>query len=529
MLATCGMRPVARQGSRNVANIRVGIPSTKSKWNVVTSTSTPVGTLRAQNMSQSQDKSSVALVSLGCPKNVVDAEVMLGTLQSKGYTVQDDPRMADVVIVNTCAFVEDAKRESINAILEAANLKGSTGLKALFVTGCLSQRYGVDLLVDLPEVDRVIGFENYADIPLHIDEVLAQNEDGVDGLSSAHVGSPTVPFRAEEAGALRRRLSAPHTAYLRVAEGCDQACSFCAIPSFRGSFRSKAFEDVLHEAEILVRSGARELCLIAEDTNQWGIDFGERDSRRLGDLLWALNGIADLRWIRLLYCYPSYFTDALMQAIAEVPKVVKYIDMPLQHASSKVLRAMRRPGATSTEELLGRLRNLHPDIVLRTTFIAGFPGESEDDFQELCDFASRWGFERGGAFAYSAEDGTDASQLPLQLSERVRQGRRATIENVFLNNHADWADSQVGKILNVMLDSWVDPANVLAEEDNPHPFDSPYAVGRTEYDAPDIDGRVLIPGCPIPLSPGTVLQCKIERTDNMGRDLVATVHADTSQ
>jgi len=217
-----------------------------------------------------------------------------------------------------------------------------------------------------------------------------------------------------------------------------------------------------------------------------------------------------------------------MRAIAEVPKVVKYIDMPLQHASSNVLQAMRRPGATSTGELLARLRGLHPDIVLRTTFIAGFPGESVGDFQELCVFVTRWGFERGGAFAYSAEDGTDASQLPMQLPERVRQGRRASVEKLFLSNHADWADSQVGKTLSVMLDSWIDPASHPADEDNPHPFDVPYAVGRTEFDAPDIDGRVLIPHCLVPLSPGTILQCKIEHTDISGHDLVASVLGEIS-
>ena len=281
---------------------------------------------------------------------------MLGDLKRSGLRIVADPNAADVVIVNTCAFVEDAKSESIAAVIEAAQLKMNreVPVKGLFVTGCLAQRYADELADELPEVDAVIGFEHYSDLPAQVMGLLSAEDTASDSTSAPTVlvGSSSVPFRSEED---RFSLTASHTAYIRVAEGCDHACTFCAIPGFRGSFRSKPFDVVVAEAELLAARGVRELNLIAEDTNQYGSDWGKADGRRLADLLHALSNTS-LRWIRLLYCYPSYFSEELIDAIATLPKVVKYIDIPLQHLSPTVLNRMRRPPAKPTVDLLRKLR-----------------------------------------------------------------------------------------------------------------------------------------------------------------------------
>ena len=303
---------------------------------------------------------------------------MLGDLQRSGIKVVREPEDASVVIVNTCAFVEDAKSESIAAVVEAAALKENRRKPArgLFVTGCLAQRYAEELAAELPEVDAVVGFEHYDTLPEQIVALLTRTEAedpsarSVPVAPSVLVGSNTVPFRPEED---RFSLTAPHFAYVRVAEGCDHACTFCAIPGFRGSFRSKPFDTLLAEATRLVDGGVRELCLIAEDTNQYGSDWGASDPRRLADLLHALAEHPRLQMIRLLYCYPSYFSEELVEAIATIDKVCKYIDMPLQHLSAPVLQRMRRPPAKYTLDLLQRLRKRIPGLTLRTTFICGFP------------------------------------------------------------------------------------------------------------------------------------------------------------
>ena len=458
---------------------------------------------------------SVALVALGCPKNTVDAEVMLGDLQRNGLRVVKEPRSADIVIVNTCAFVEDAKRESIAAVIEAAELKSdrSVPAKGLFVTGCLAQRYAEELATELPEVDAVVGFEHYGDLPTQILELLGPADQDT-GASSAldaiaegrvtsalpkvMVGSNTIPFRSEED---RHQLTAPHTAYIRVAEGCDHQCTFCAIPGFRGQFRSKPFDVVIAEAERLVENGVRELNLIAEDTNQYGSDWGKADPRRLADLLHALAANPNLKWIRLLYCYPSYFSEELIDAIADIDKVCKYIDIPLQHLSSSVLRRMNRPGGTSTVALLRKLRERIPTLTLRTTFISGFPGETDEEHQELVQLARDLGFERGGAFAYSAEDGTPAADLEDQVDDDVREARRDELIAMFQDHAAAWADAQVGQRIEVMIDK----------------MEGLDAIGRTEADAPDIDGSVRLPECV--LAPGTKLTVNVVAADVM--DLIA--------
>jgi ribosomal protein S12 methylthiotransferase len=459
---------------------------------------------------------SVALVALGCPKNTVDAEVMLGDLQRSGLRVVKEPKQADIVIVNTCAFVEDAKRESIAAVIEAAGLKQDRDVPAcgLFVTGCLAQRYADELATELPEVDAVVGFEHYADLPTQVLELLARQPEtpegaasALDAISSGHVtsalpkvmvGSNTIPFRSEED---RHQLTSPHYAYIRVAEGCDHACTFCAIPGFRGEFRSKPFDVVLAEAERLVENGVRELNLIAEDTNQYGSDWGEADERRLADLLHALAAIPSLKWIRLLYCYPSYFSEELIDAIAGIDKVCKYIDIPLQHLSSSVLARMRRPGGAGTVALLKKLRERIPNLTLRTTFISGFPGETDAEHRELVQLASELGFERGGAFAYSAEDGTPAAEMDDQIDDDVREARRDELIALFQDHASDWAEAQVGRELNVIIDR----------------MEGLDAIGRTEGDAPDIDGSVRLPEAV--LAPGTQLKVRVIAADVM--ELVA--------
>jgi len=446
---------------------------------------------------------SVALVALGCPKNTVDAEVMLGDLQRRGLKVVSEPSAADIVIVNTCAFVEEAKSESISAVIEAAELKAArtSPARGLFVTGCLAQRYADELAAELPEVDAVVGFEHYSDLPDQVMELLsASDQNAVTPTTpTVLVGSASVPFRSEED---RVRLTASHTAYIRVAEGCDHKCTFCAIPGFRGSFRSKPFDVVVAEATRLVDSGVRELNLIAEDTNQYGSDWGEADSRRLADLLHELAALPKLRWIRLLYCYPSYFSSELVDAIASLDKVVKYIDIPLQHLSSTVLTRMRRPTASSTVSLLKRLRERMPTLTLRTTFISGFPGETDEEHAELVHLARELGFERGGAFAYSKEEGTSAASLEDQVDDETKQARRDELIGLFQDAASSWARAQVGRELRVMVDK--------ADGDD--------ALARTEADAPEIDGSVRLAGC-AHLAAGTELLVTVIAADIM--ELVA--------
>lgn len=444
---------------------------------------------------------SVALVALGCPKNTVDAEVMLGDLQRSGLRVISDPSKADVVIVNTCAFVDDAKSESISAIIEAAQLKAerSSPVRGLFVTGCMAQRYSDDLATELPEVDAVVGFEHYSDLPQRVHALLARGADEEVAPAQVFVGSASVPFRSEET---RVRLTASHTAYLRVAEGCDHACTFCAIPGFRGKFRSKPFNIALAEATRLVESGVREINLIAEDTNQYGSDWGEQDGRRLADFLHALAELPGLRWIRLLYCYPSYFSPELVDAIAGIDKVVKYIDIPLQHLSPTVLQRMRRPPASNTLSLLRKLRERVPSLTLRTTFISGFPGETAEDHAELMERVRELQFERGGAFAYSQEEGTPAATMPDQVDADVKEARRDELIASFQEYAEAWATAQVGRELRVLVDK-------IEGED---------AIARTEADAPDIDGSCRLMGC-AHLAPGTELLATVIAADVM--ELVA--------
>ncbi|KAK4530620.1 hypothetical protein CCYA_CCYA05G1477 [Cyanidiococcus yangmingshanensis] len=416
----------------------------------------------------------VSIVALGCAKNTVDAEVFLGDLKNQGYQIVSENEQADAIIVNTCTFIEEAKSESIAAILQAAARKRS-GTRAVVVTGCMAQRYAAELADEIPEVDAVVGFAAYAQLAEQVRQlVTAQRQK--DDVPSVHVGSPNVPFRPEYR---RHRLGERHTAYLRVAEGCDHQCAFCAIPQWRGRFRSKPFEELIQEAHRLVEEdGVRELCLIAEDTNMYGMDFG-RDARLLADVLRYLQRELvprGLVWIRLLYCYPSYFADDLIDAIAECPAVVKCIDIPLQHASDAVLHRMRRPLMSHTSALLAKLRQRIPGLQLRSTFIAGSPGETARDHQVLVRFLQEMRFARAGFFTFSAEEGTPMAQSDAAVPRTVQERRRDQLLSLQQAIQEELATSLIGQELDVLIDR----------------HDGGHSVGRTFMDAPDIDGVAYV-------------------------------------
>ena len=487
---------------------------------------------KATNESKGEKKKKnarVSLVGLGCPKNVVDAEVMLGDMRKNGYDVTENHEDADAIIVNSCGFIDDAKSESVEAILEASKLSG--GKKKIVVTGCLAQRYGEDLQKELPEVDLIVGFENYGMLPSLVEESLRERDDesrivspfdpasqkrsgSATGTMSKNiitnddlvlpkkktlVGGNSPPFRSEID---RVRITPKHSAYLRVAEGCDHKCTFCAIPSFRGKFRSKKFEPIVDEAKALGQLGAKELCLIAEDTNQWGMDLRAQDGRGLAELLETLAEVDGIEWIRILYAYPSYFSDELITAIADVPQVCKYIDIPLQHITNLSLLRMNRPPRQHAEDLLYKLRDRIPGLALRTTFISGFPGETEEEHEELMQFCREFKFERLGAFAYSEEDGTPAAEYPDQVPDDLRALRRDQLVAQQQEISESFAQSRIGQTLDVLIDSFDEDMNAW--------------VGRTSLEAPDIDPVVFVSeeekeerGLVQRIEPGQMRKCKI--------------------
>ncbi|CAL6421047.1 unnamed protein product [Bathycoccus prasinos] len=459
----------------------------------------------------------VSLVGLGCPKNVVDAEVMLGDMQKNGYDITTNHEEADAIIINSCGFIDDAKSESVEAILEASKLSKG-GKKKIVVTGCLAQRYGEDLQKELPEADLIVGFENYGMLPDLVEESLRErkntivspigasatstsskniitNDDLVLPKKKTLVGGNSPPFRLEID---RVRITPKHSAYLRVAEGCDHKCTFCAIPSFRGKFRSKKFEPIVDEAKALGQLGAKELCLIAEDTNQWGMDLRAQDGRGLAELLETLAEVDGIEWIRILYAYPSYFSDELITAIADVPQVCKYIDIPLQHITNLSLLRMNRPPRQHAEDLLYKLRDRIPGLALRTTFISGFPGETEEEHEELMQFCRDFKFERLGAFAYSEEDGTPAAEYPDQVKDDLRALRRDQLVAQQQEISESFAQSRVGQTLDVLVDNFDEDMDAW--------------VGRTALEAPDIDPVVFISEAENggqKLEPGQMRKCKI--------------------
>ncbi len=408
----------------------------------------------------------VGMISLGCPKNQVDAEIMLKKLVDAGYILVQDADKADVVIVNTCGFIEDSKRESIDAILEMADLKEDGILQKILVTGCLAQRYADEVFAEIPEVDGVIGIGANDDIVAACDSLFESDEQ-----YSSFPDKENLPLNGG------RILTTPeYTAYIKIADGCSNCCSYCAIPSIRGAFRSRKMEDIIDEAKILAEKGVKELIVVAQDTTRYGEDiYGEL---RLPQLLDELNKIEGLRWIRLLYCYPERITDELLDAMVRNEKVCHYIDLPMQHADGEILKAMNRKGdKESLLALVEKIRAKIPDVILRTTFITGFPGETEESFTVLSEFVNEAKIDRVGCFAYSREEGTPAYDFPNQVDPEEAVHRA----EVIMDQQFRISEEKLGEYIGKTLD-------VLVEDYDPY-TDSYY--GRSYMDAPDIDNTVI--------------------------------------
>lgn len=407
----------------------------------------------------------VGMVSLGCPKNQVDAEMMLERLKHKGYKLVADTGNCDVVVINTCGFIQSAKEEAIENIIEFINLKNEGKIKAIIVTGCLAERYREEILTEMPEVDAVVG--------------LGSNEKICDVIQSALAGKKVQRYGEKEALPLcggRVISTLPYYAYLKIAEGCDNCCTYCAIPSIRGRFRSKPMEEVLKEAQWLADEGVKELILVAQDTTRYGEDLYGKYS--LAKLLRELCKIDGFRWIRILYCYPDKITDELIDVIAEEEKVAKYIDLPLQHCNDDILQKMNRPmDKKATVALIQKLRERIPGLTLRTTLIAGFPTETQEQFVELVEFVKEMKFDRLGCFAYSEEEGTAAAEMSPQVDEKIRERRAEIImeEQMTIMERAN--EKMIGRVVTVVLEG----ADKLAD----------CYFGRSEADAPDIDGKIF--------------------------------------
>ena len=408
----------------------------------------------------------VGMVSLGCAKNQVDGEVLMATLKNAGFIPVDDPAMADIAIVNTCGFIESAKRESIEEILELAALKKEGKIKKLVITGCLSERYQGEMHKELPEADAVVGIGANGDIAQLLTQMMEE-----DGYVESFPEKSRMPLCGE------RVLTTPsYFAYVKIAEGCDNRCSYCAIPLIRGGYRSRTLESIEEECRALVADGAKELILIAQDTSRYGIDlYGEYS---LATLLERLCRIDGLHWLRVLYCYPDSITDQLLEVMAREEKIVPYIDLPLQHASGRILKAMNRRGARqSLTTLLRKVREKVPGVVLRTTFITGFPGETEEDFTELAEFVKDIRFERMGCFAYSQEEGTPAAQMPDQVEDEVKERRAEILMDDQMRIMEEQGEALLGQTLEVLVEGFDRYAECW--------------FGRSYRDAPDIDGKVF--------------------------------------
>ena len=408
----------------------------------------------------------VGMISLGCPKNQVDAEMMLKKLVDAGYILVNEAETADVVIVNTCAFIEDSKKESIDSILEMIDYKADGTLKKVVVTGCLAQRYADEVFSEIPEVDAVIGLGANDDIVAACDAVLEEEEQ-----YSSFPDKEEMPL---EGG---RILTTPeYFAYLRIADGCSNCCSYCAIPSIRGKFRSRKMEDILDEANALCEKGVKELIVVAQDTTRYGEDL--YGTLKLPELLDELNKIEKLQWIRLLYCYPERITDELIDAINRNEKVCHYIDMPMQHASEKILKSMNRPGSReSLTALINKLREKISDVVIRTTFITGFPGETEEDFTTLSEFVNEMKLDRVGCFAYSREENTPAYDFSEQVDREKALDRADIIMEQQFRISDEKQEEFIGRTFDVIVDGY-------------DSYTDSY-FGRTYMDAPEIDNTIV--------------------------------------
>ena len=444
----------------------------------------------------------IGFISLGCPKNQLDTEVMLHEVAAAGYEITPEETEADVVIINTCGFIESAKKESIDNILDIAWLKKHRSLKAIVVTGCLAERYRESILEELPEVDAVLGVGSIHNIVEAIEAVTVKKKKGSKRKYSSFEDKETVALGGD------RILTTPeYMAYLKIAEGCDNRCAYCAIPSIRGKFRSRTMEDVVAEAKQLDALGVKELCIVAQDITRYGLDLYGED--KLAELLRRITEQTAIPWVRLLYCYPDKVTDELIAEIRDNPRILKYIDLPIQHISDNMLKAMNRHGDKKMiTEVISKLRKEIPDIVIRTTFIVGFPGESEEDFVELCEFVKQTKFERAGVFTYSREEDTAAYDFDGQIDEQVKQDRMDLLMREQMEINEENNKKMLGKTLTVLCEDY-DPVSEVH-------------FGRGVGDAPEIDGKIYFHSDKR-IAPGSFVKVKIREVvdyDLIGRAII---------
>ena len=442
--------------------------------------------------------------SLGCDKNLVDTEKMLGLLEQEGYRFTDDESQADVILVNTCCFIGDAKEESVNTILEMARFKETGSAKALIVTGCLAQRYQKEILEEIPEVDAVLGTTSWEEIVPVVKELLEEKKE-------THVTCFHSLDELSGTGKPRILTTGGHYAYLKIAEGCDKRCTYCIIPYLRGPYRSVPMEDLVREAEELARQGVKELILVAQETTLYGVDLYGKKS--LPQLLERLAQIPEIYWIRIQYCYPEEITDELIETIRSQEKVCHYLDIPIQHASDSILKRMgRRTNQEQLRRMVEKLREWIPDIVLRTTLISGFPGETEEDHETLMEFVDEMEFDRLGVFPYSAEEDTPAFSFPDQIPQEIKEKRRDEIMELQQEIAFEKSEAMVGRVLTVLIEGKV--------------VDEPAYVGRTYMDAPGVDGLIFV-NTGEELMSGDFVRVKV--TGAADYDLIGEIYDESAQ
>ena len=454
------------------------------------------------------EKIKLFCVSLGCDKNLVDTEKMLGVAGGLGVSFTDDETEADAILINTCCFIGDAKEESVNTILDMARYKEEGKCRALIVAGCLAQRYKQEIIDEIPEVDAILGTTSYEEIGNVLTRLVGENgeEKKAEHISCFH-DLKELPTQAEK----RVMTTGGHYAFLKIAEGCDKRCTYCIIPYLRGPYRSVPMEQLLAEARELADNGVRELILVAQETTLYGKDlYGEKS---LPKLLHELAQIPGIYWIRIQYCYPEEITDELIQTIKSEEKVCHYLDIPIQHASDRILRRMgRRTHKAELKERISTLRREIPDIALRTTFICGFPGETQEDHEELMEFVDEMEFERVGVFTYSAEEDTPAYSYPDQIPEEVKEERRADVMELQQEIAFEHCENMVGKVLDVMIEGKV--------------ADEPAYVGRTYMDAPNVDGLIFVNADEMLMS-GDFVRVKVTGANEY--DLIGEVYHESAE
>ena len=453
------------------------------------------------------EKIKLFCVSLGCDKNLVDTEKMLGVAGGLGVSFTDDETEADAILINTCCFIGDAKEESVNTILEMARYKEEGKCRALIVAGCLAQRYKQEIIDEIPEVDAILGTTSYEEIGNVLTRLFGEEKEKKEEHISCFHDLKELPETAKK----RVMTTGGHYAFLKIAEGCDKRCSYCIIPYLRGPYRSVPMEQLLAEARELAENGVRELILVAQETTLYGKDlYGEKT---LPKLLHELAQIPGIYWIRIQYCYPEEITDELIQAIKTEEKVCHYLDIPIQHASDRILKRMgRRTHKAELKERIGALRREIPDIALRTTFICGFPGETEEDHEELMEFVDEMEFERVGVFTYSAEEDTPAYSYPDQIPEEVKEERRADVMELQHEIAFEHCENMVGKVLDVMIEGKV--------------ADEPAYVGRTYMDAPNVDGLIFVNADEMLMS-GDFVRVKVTGANEY--DLIGEVYHESAE